>query len=175
MCACCRCLYLVNRPRRCHIIYYIRLAQGRGPRGGLPLRSKNTKTQKNENQENTPPPAGPPQARPAEAASARSQVPQAQPAVRRRRPKSEVGPRRQAERGPGAGPPQAPHRRDRWTPTPLFQGGLVDKNRLSALGAGPLLAPAGATNERAPPCSPSPTSPPAKSPRPSVCACFRVC
>ena len=95
-------------------------------------------------------------------------VPQAQPAVRRRRPKSEVGPRRQAERGPGAGPPQAPHPRDRWTPTPLFQGGLVDKNRLSALGAGPLLAPAGATNERAPPCSPSPTSPHAKSPRPSL-------
>ena len=42
----------------------------------------------------------------------------------------------------------------------------VNKNRLSALGAGP--SGTSGSHERAPPRSPSPSSPPAKSPRPSV-------
>ena len=42
----------------------------------------------------------------------------------------------------------------------------VNKNRLSALGAGP--SGTSGRHERAPPRSPSPSSPPAKSPRPSV-------
>ncbi|EOD18336.1 hypothetical protein EMIHUDRAFT_196533 [Emiliania huxleyi CCMP1516] len=44
--------------------------------------------------------------------------------------------------------------------------GQVNKNRLSALGAGP--SGTSGSHERAPPRSPSPSSPPAKSPRPSV-------
>ena len=42
----------------------------------------------------------------------------------------------------------------------------VNKNRLSALGAGP--SGTSGSHERAPPRSPSPSSPPAKSPRPSA-------
>ena len=69
-------------------------------------------------------------------------------------PKS--GKRKQEHRKPapkGGGPPP---------PSPK----VVDKNRLSALGAGP--SGTSGSTERAPPRSPSPTSPPAKSPRPSA-------
>ena len=69
-------------------------------------------------------------------------------------PKS--GKRKQEHRKPapkGGGPPP---------PSPK----VVDKNRLSALGAGP--SGTSGSHERAPPRSPSPTSPPAKSPRPSA-------
>ncbi|EOD15427.1 hypothetical protein EMIHUDRAFT_103379 [Emiliania huxleyi CCMP1516] len=128
--------------------------------------------------------AAPPAAPPA-AAAAPAAAPQAHPQhqqVQQPQPNespegwTRVGkggmPDRFTMRNPGRKPPgKAVKRKPDRQPAPKGGGPpppspKVNKNRLSALGAGP--SGTSGSHERAPPRSPSPSSPPAKSPRPSV-------
>ena len=128
--------------------------------------------------------AAPPAAPPA-AAAAPAAAPQAHPQhqqVQQPQPNespegwTRVGkggmPDRFTMRNPGRKPPgKAVKRKPDRQPAPKGGGPpppspKVNKNRLSALGAGP--SGTSGRHERAPPRSPSPSSPPAKSPRPSA-------
>ena len=127
------------------------------------------------------PPVAPPAAAaaPAAASQAHSQHQQAQQARPNESPEgwTRVGkggqPDRFTMKNFGRNPPKSGKRKQEHR-KPAPKGGgppppspkVVDKNRLSALGAGP--SGTSGSTERAPPRSPSPTSPPAKSPRPSA-------